>query len=55
MDKIEKGAKACYEKFNENLIGCCEPTWHEICQRDDGFKQQLIDAFKAGLEAYNNG
>jgi hypothetical protein len=43
---IELAAKAAYEKFNENLIGCCEPTWEET---DESFKLRMVESLVAAL------
>jgi hypothetical protein len=41
---LERGARACYERFNANLP---EPRWEDL---PPDFRQRLIDAFRAGLE-----
>lgn len=43
---LELAAKAAYEKFNENLIGCCEPTWEET---DESFKLRMVESLAAAL------
>ena len=49
MNKIiEKGAKAAYEKYNEGLIGCCEPSWDEL---PEDFKDRLRETTKAFIAA----
>lgn len=46
MNMLEQVAKAAYEKFNENLIGCCEPSWEELSK---DFKDRMIDAQRAAI------
>jgi hypothetical protein len=43
---LELAAKAAYEKFNENLIGCCEPSWEET---DESFKLRMVESLAAAL------
>lgn len=43
---LELAAEAAYNKFNENLIGCCEPTWQET---DKSFKLRMIESLVAAL------
>jgi hypothetical protein len=43
---LEQAAKAAYEKFNENLIGCCEPSWEET---DESFKLRMVESLAAAL------
>lgn len=45
---IEAATQRAYEKFNENLIGCCEPTWSELT---GDVKQRLRDSIDAALTA----
>lgn len=45
---IERITRAAYEKFNENLIGCCEPPWDELPQ---SFKDRMMDAQRASVAA----
>lgn len=44
--QLELAAEAAYNKFNENLIGCCEPTWKET---DESFKLRMIESLVAAL------
>lgn len=44
--QLELAAKAAYEKFNENLIGCCEPSWEET---DESFKLRMVESLAAAL------
>lgn len=48
MSMVEKVAEAIYNKYMENLIGCCEPAWNEL-QPDH--KERLIESARAGIEA----
>lgn len=43
---LELAAEVAYNKFNENLIGCCEPTWQET---DESFKLRMIESLAAAL------
>lgn len=44
---LELAAKAAYEKFNENLIGCCEDSWEAT---DESFKLRMIESVAAALQ-----
>ena len=48
---VEASAKAAYEAYFGNLIGCAEPAWHELSLEH---QHRLIWAHKAGIEAYEN-
>lgn len=43
---LEQAAEAAYNKFNDNLIGCCEPTWQET---DESFKLRMVESIQAAL------
>lgn len=45
--QLELAAKAAYEKFNENQIGCCEVSWEET---DESFKLDMIESISAALK-----
>lgn len=38
---LERVAEQVYSKWNENLIGCCEPTWAET---DESFKVRFLES-----------
>lgn len=44
---LELAAEVAYTKFNENLIGCCEPTWQET---DESFKLRMVESLEAALK-----
>lgn len=44
---LELAAETAYNKFNENLIGCCEPTWQET---DESFKLRMVESIQAALK-----
>lgn len=44
---LELAAEAAYNKFNENLIGCCEPTWQET---DESFKLRMVESLAEALK-----
>lgn len=47
-EMIERCAKAAYEKFNENLIGCCEESWDKL---EESFKLRMIEAQVAAIKS----
>jgi len=45
---LERIAEQVYNKWNENLIGCCEPTWAET---DESFKLRFVESIVEMLKA----
>ena len=45
---IEKVARATYNKWNEQLINCCEPTFDDL---PEDHKQRLYECSKAAIQA----
>lgn len=41
-------AVAAYNKFNKNLIGCCEEHWNDM---PEDFRIRMCDAQKEALKA----
>lgn len=48
MTMIKKVARAIYDKYFENLIGCCEPSRDEL---KESHKLRLLESAKASIEA----
>lgn len=46
---LEEAAKAAYDKFNENLIGCCETTWSGL---SEDVQIRMRDSATAAITAY---
>jgi len=45
-EMVRVAAEAAYNKFNENLIGCCEPAWDGL---SDDVKLRMQDSVRAAL------
>lgn len=48
MSLNERITEAIYNKYFENLIGCCEPTFNKL---EESHKNRLIESTEAGIEA----